>query len=477
MHKPADPVRPTASTPTELVAGEFVIRSPHDGSEVGRVRATTRGDVDEAVRAARHALATDPLETWRRVEILEAAAGEIGRRAEEFAERISREAAKPITAARTEVQRGIATFAAAATAARTITGEAVPVDAVPQGSGRLAFTVRVPIGVVGAITPFNFPLNLVAHKIAPALAAGCPVVLKPAEQTPLTALALRDVLVESCGLPPAYLSVLPGTGAEVGARLAEHPGVDYVSFTGSVPAGRAIQRAAWSKKVALELGNNSPVIVTADADWERAARDVVAGAFGYSGQTCVSVQRVLVHSSIAGEFADLVAQETAKLAVGSPDDAATVVSALVSASAADRVERWVDEAAAAGARVLTERRRVGTTVWPVVLSEVPADQPVWADEVFGPVVALREYTTVDEAIAEANDTRFGLQASIYTQDLPTALNALRRLDFGGVLVNEVPSWRVDLMPYGGVRDSGNTKEGPAYAARDMTEERLLVVRP
>jgi acyl-CoA reductase-like NAD-dependent aldehyde dehydrogenase len=375
------------------------------------------------------------------------------------------------------VRRGIATFAAAATAARTITGETVPVDAVEQGAGRIAFTVRVPIGVVGAITPFNFPLNLVAHKVAPAIAAGCPVVLKPAEQTPLTALALRDVLVESCGLPAAYLAVLPGTGAEVGARLAEHPNVAYVSFTGSVPAGRAIQRAAWSKKVALELGNNSPVIVTADADVERAARDVATGAFGYSGQTCVSVQRVLVHSSIAARFADLVAQEAAKLALGPPDDAATVISALVSSSAADRVERWVDQAVAAGARVLTERRREGDVLWPVVLSDVPADQPVWADEVFGPVVALREFTTVDEAIREANDTRFGLQASLYTRDLPTALKALHRLDFGGVLVNEVPSWRVDLMPYGGVRDSGNTKEGPAYAARDMTEERLLVVRP
>ncbi len=457
--------------------GEFVIRSPYDGAEVGRAPAATRDDVDDAVRAARHGLDTDPLETWRRVEILEAAAAEITRTAEEFAGRISGEAAKPITAARTEVDRAAATFRAAATAARTITGEAVPVDAVAQGAGRLAFTVRVPVGVVGAITPFNFPLNLVAHKIAPAIAAGCPVVLKPAEQTPLTALALRETLVESCGLPPAYLSVLPGTGPEVGGRLVEHPDVSYVSFTGSVTAGRAIQRAAWSKRVALELGNNSPVIVDADADWERAARDVTAGAFGYSGQTCVSVQRVLVHFGIAADFSALVAQEAAKLSVGPPGDAATVVSALVSEAAADRVERQVDEAVAAGARVLTERRREGNTVWPVVLTGVPASQAVWADEVFGPVVALREFTDVDDAIAEANDTRFGLQASIYTRHLPTALNALRRLDFGGVLVNDVPSWRVDLMPYGGVRDSGNTKEGPAYAARDMTEERLMVVRP
>ena len=457
--------------------GELVIRSPYDDTEIGRVTAATADDVDKAVRVARQALTEEPLETWRRVEILEAAAAEIGRRAEEFAGLISREAAKPITAARTEVQRGAATFADAAAVARTLTGETVPVDAVRSGAGRLAFTVRVPIGVVGAITPFNFPLNLVAHKIAPAVAAGCPVVLKPADQTPLTALALREVLVDVCGLPPAYLTVLPGTGPGAGAPLAEHPGVGYVSFTGSVRAGRAIQRAAWDKKVALELGNNSPVIVAADADWERAARDVAAGAFGYSGQTCVSVQRVLVHSSIAGEFAGLLAQETAKLAVGPPDDAATVVSALVSRDAADRVEDWVGRAVDAGARALTERRREGAVVWPTVLDGVPADQPVWADEVFGPVVALREFTTVDQAITEANDTRFGLQASIYTRDLSTALGALGSLDFGGVLVNDVPSWRVDQMPYGGVRDSGNTKEGPAYAARDMTEERLLIVRP
>jgi acyl-CoA reductase-like NAD-dependent aldehyde dehydrogenase len=203
---------------------------------------------------------------------------------------------------------------------------------------------------------------------------------------------------------------------------------------------------------------------------------VVAGAFGYSGQTCVSVQRVLVHADIAAEFADAVVAETAELAVGRPDDAATVVSALISTAAADRVERWVDQAVDAGAKARTERRRDKNVIWPVVLTDVPEDQPVWADEVFGPVVAIREFQTADEAIAAANDTRFGLQASIYTRDLPTALEALGRLDFGGVLVNDVPSWRVDLMPYGGVRDSGNTKEGPAYAARDMTEERLLVMR-
>jgi acyl-CoA reductase-like NAD-dependent aldehyde dehydrogenase len=451
---------------------ETAIRSPYDGTEIGRLRTATEQDVDDAVRAARDAPALEP---WQRVEILETAARTIEENEGAFAERLSREAAKPITAARTEVRRSVATFRAAVAAARTLTGEVVPIGASEQGAGRLAFTVRVPIGVVAAITPFNFPLNLVVHKLAPAIAAGCPVVLKPADQTPLTALALRDVLLAS-GLPPAYLAVVPGDRT-VGAHLASHDGVDYVSFTGSVPAGRAIQQAAWSKKVALELGNNSPVIVTADADWQRAAKDVVAGAFGYSGQTCVSVQRVLVHTDIAGDFADAVAEETAKLAVGSPDDAATVVSALIGPAAADRVERWVDQAVDAGATARTERRRENNVIWPVVLTDVPTDQPVWADEVFGPVVAIREFQTLDEAIADANDTRFGLQASIYTRDLPTALDALGRLDFGGVLVNEVPSWRVDLMPYGGVRDSGNTKEGPLYAARDMTEERLLILRP
>jgi acyl-CoA reductase-like NAD-dependent aldehyde dehydrogenase len=469
MHKEAASVH-AAAGPAD---GEFVIRSPYDGGEIGRAPAATTEDVDDAVRRAKQATT---IERRRRVEILEAAARGIAERQEEFARTVSREAAKPIAAARVEVGRGIATFEAAAVAARTVTGEMVPVDAAANGEGRLVFTKRVPVGVVAAITPFNFPLNLVAHKLAPAIAAGCPVVLKPSEQTPLTSLKLQEVLARS-GLPEEHLHVLVGDGKTVGARLTGHDDVAYVSFTGSVPAGRAIQRAAWNKKVALELGNNSPVIVTADADWRRAARDVVAGAFGYSGQTCVSVQRVLVHRDVAEEFGDAVREQAAKLVVGAPDDEAATVSALINEAAADRVEDWVDQAEKAGATCLTERRREGNVIWPVVLTGVPEDQNVWADEVFGPVVSINTYDTIGEAIAKAGDTRFGLQASVYTRDLATAMTALDELDFGGVLINETPSWRVDLMPYGGVRDSGNTKEGPVYAARDMTEERLLVIRP
>lgn len=469
MHKEAAPVRVGASPKS----GEFVIRSPYDGEEIGRVAEATADDVDTAVRRAKQA---KTLARHRRVEILQAAARGIEGRHEEFAAVLSREAAKPISAARAEVRRGVATFEAAADAARTVTGEMVPVDAAPNGEGRLAFTKRVPVGVVAAITPFNFPLNLVAHKLAPAIAAGCPVVLKPSEQTPLTSLLLQEVLAHA-GLPEDHLHVLVGDGKTVGAPLTCHDDVAYVSFTGSVPAGRAIQRAAWNKRVALELGNNSPVIVTADADWQRAARDVVAGAFGYSGQTCISVQRVLVHRDIAGPFRQAVREQAAALRVGAPDDEATVVSALINEAAADRVEDWVDQAEEAGAACLTERRREGTLIWPVVLTDVPRNQNVWADEVFGPVVSINTFDATDDAIATANDTRFGLHASVYTRDLPTAMAALDGLDFGGVLVNETPTWRVDLMPYGGVRDSGNTKEGPVHAVRDMTEERLLVLRP
>jgi acyl-CoA reductase-like NAD-dependent aldehyde dehydrogenase len=441
------------------------------------VHTATGTDVDRAVRVAREALRSEPFELWRRADILQAASRELGGRSAELATLISREAAKPISAARAEARRGAATFAAAAAAARHFCGEVVPVDAVPGGAGRLAYTMRVPIGIVGAITPFNFPLNLAAHKVAPALVAGCPVVLKPAEQTPLSALLLRDILVEACGLPAGYLHVVPGAGADTGTALVEHPEVPYITFTGSARAGWAIKKRAWRKKVALELGNNSPVIVAADADWQRAARDVVAGGYSYGGQTCVSVQRVMVHESIAKPFADLVAEESGKIAVGDPANPATAVSALVSVAAADRVERWVDAAIAAGAQSFSARRREGNVLWPVVLYDVPIDQPAWADEIFGPVVCLRAFSTLDQAVELANGTRFGLQAAIYTTRIDAALTAARRLVFGGVLVNEVPSWRADPMPYGGCKDSGNTREGPVYAARDMTEERLVVVRP
>jgi len=459
-----------------VVQEEIVVRSPFDGGEVGRVPRCRPGDVDAAVATARRALDEGPLPPWRRAEILEAAARRLSERAEELARTIAREAAKPLKAARVEAARAVSTFTFAAVEARRLTGDMVPIDAAAVGEGRIAFTLRVPIGVVGAISPFNFPLNLVAHKVAPAIAAGCPVVLKPASQTPLTAVALAELLAE-CGLPPGHLTVVTGSGAEVGNALVEHPDVPYITFTGSSEVGWGIRERAPRKKVALELGNSSPLVVAADGDWEAAARAVSVGGFTHAGQSCVSVQRVLVHDDVAEPFCDTLAKLVADLVVGDPLDEATDVSALITPGERDRVVSWIEEAVAGDARVLTGGEVRDGLLAPTVLADVTPDMRVCRDEVFGPVVAVQACPSLDEALRLADDTRYGLQAGIYTAGLEPALRAARRLRFGTVLVNEVPTWRADHMPYGGVRESGNTKEGPAYAVREMTEQRLVVVKP
>ncbi|MGH9263417.1 MAG: aldehyde dehydrogenase family protein [Acidimicrobiales bacterium] len=455
---------------------EIVVRSPYDGSEVGRVPRHGRDDVDKAVAAAARSLRDQPLPPWRRAEILDTAARLLAERLEDFAGTIAREAAKPIKTARVEAKRAASTLTFAAVAARTLTGETVPIDAAEVGEGRLAFTLRVPIGVVGAISPFNFPLNLVAHKVAPAIAAGCPVVLKPASQTPLSALALAALLVD-CGLPPGYLQVVTGGGGEVGNALVEHPDVAYISFTGSSEVGWGIAAKAGGKKVALELGNNSPVIIEADGDWDKAARTIATAGFSHAGQSCVSVQRVYVASGIADDFTATLAKLVDDLVVGDPLDEATDVSALITEDDRERVASWIDEAVAQGATVAAGGGIEQGILRPTVLTGVTPDMRVSRDEVFGPVVAVQAYETLDDALRLADDTRYGLQAGIFTTNLSSALRAARELRFGTVLVNEVPTWRADQMPYGGVRDSGNTKEGPAWAVREMTEERLVVIQP
>jgi acyl-CoA reductase-like NAD-dependent aldehyde dehydrogenase len=334
----------------------------------------------------------------------------------------------------------------------------------------------VPIGVVGAISPFNFPLNLVAHKVAPAIAAGCPVVLKPASQTPLSALRLASLLLDECGLAPGSLNVVTGRGSAVGDPLVDHPDVAMVTFTGSPPVGWGIRERAPRKKVTLELGNNSPVIIEPDGDWEAAAQKIKVAGFSHAGQSCISTQRIYVHEDVADYFvADLVAAvET--LVVGPPLDESTDVSALISADDTERVRSWVDEAVAGGAHVAA-----GGTVGddgvlrPTVLTGVGPDMKVCRDEVFGPVVAVATYRDLSDALRMANDTDYGLQAAIFTRRLDVGLRAARELDYGGVLVNEVPTWRADQQPYGGVRNSGNTREGPHYAVREMTEHRFVVL--
>ena len=458
----------------------IIVRSPYDRRELGRVPAGTEDDLDAAVAeaAARHR--EGPLEQWQRAEILDRVAARLAEpeTAARFARSIADEAAKPMKTARTEVQRAADTFRFAAGAARSMTGEQVPLDAsnAASGSGKLGFVLRTPSGVVAAISPFNFPLNLVAHKIAPAIAAGCPVVLKPASTTPLTALGLAE-LVDDCGLPPGWLNVVTCSG-KVADHLVTHPDVRLITFTGSPGVGWAIAEKAARKHVGLELGNNAPLIIEPDADLETVAAKVSVAGFSHAGQSCISVQRVYVHESVADAFLAALVPKVEALKVGDPLDDDTDVSALITSGDTDRVRQMITAAVDGGASVacggVVDDHGV---LAPTVLTGVTPDMEVCATEVFGPVIGVASYTDFDEALRLASDTRYGLQAGVFTNDLTKALHAARTLDFGGVLVNEVPTWRADQMPYGGVRDSGNTREGPAYAIEEMTERRLVVLQP
>jgi acyl-CoA reductase-like NAD-dependent aldehyde dehydrogenase len=462
---------------TWLEADETIeVRSPYDDRLIGAVAKCTVDHVDAAVSAARLVL-EEPLPAHQRAEVLDRAAHLLGERQEDFARTIADEAAKPLKTARIEAARAIDTFRFAAAEARTLAGDVIPLDASTAGVGKLGFTLRVPVGVIGAITPFNFPLNLVAHKLAPAIAAGCPVVLKPASQTPLSGLALASLLLEECGLPMGWLSVTCGAGSTIGARLVEHPDVAMITFTGSPEVGWDIRAQAPRKKVSLELGNNAPVILEPDGDWRTAASKIKVAGFSHAGQSCISTQRLLVHESIADDFTAALRKEVDSLVVGPPLDEATDVSALISRDETDRVRSWIDDAVAAGARIVSGGT-VGSdgVLVPTVLADVDQDMKVCSAEVFGPVVGIQTYRDLEEALTLANDTRYGLQAAIFTSRIDAALTAARRLDFGGVLVNEVPTWRADQQPYGGVRDSGNAREGPHYAVREMTELRVVVIQ-
>jgi acyl-CoA reductase-like NAD-dependent aldehyde dehydrogenase len=456
---------------------DITVRSPFDGQVVGTVPRSTAADVDQAVKAARAALDAGPLPAWRRAEILDRAAQLVRERQEDLARTIAAEAAKPLKTARVEAQRAVSTFTFAAAEARTLAGDVVPMDASEVSAGKLAFTLRVPIGVIGAISPFNFPLNLVAHKLAPAIAAGAPVVLKPASQTPLSALKLARLLIDDAGLPEEWLHVVVGPGGEIGNAIIEHPDVAMITFTGSPGVGWDIRGKAARKKVSLELGNNAPVIIEPDGDWETAAKKISVAGFSHAGQSCISTQRIYVHADIVDPFTDRLAEHVRALKVGDPMDESTDVSSLISTEDRDRVKEWIDEAVDAGARVAAGGTTHGTLLDPTVLTDVTPEMKVSTEEVFGPLVGIRAYTDFGDALRLANQTKYGLQAAVFTRDLSKALEGARTLDFGGVLVNEVPTFRADQMPYGGIRDSGNTREGPHYAIREMTETRLVVIQP
>jgi acyl-CoA reductase-like NAD-dependent aldehyde dehydrogenase len=461
----------------EVTTGSWIeVRAPYDAELLGRVPACGAAEVDAAVAAARAVHQAGPLPAWKRAEILDTAARLLSERVETFARIIATESAKPIKTARVEAQRAVSTFTFAALAARSLTGEMVPMDASAAGEGKLAFTLRVPIGVVGAISPFNFPLNLVAHKLAPAIAAGCPVVLKPASQTPLSAIALARLLLDECGLPRGHLNVVTGSGSTVGAAIVDHDDIAMITFTGSPEVGWGIRSQAPRKKVGLELGNNAPVVIEPSADFETAAKKIAVAGYSHAGQSCISTQRVYVHASIADRFIDTLAPLVEALRVGDPLDEATDVSALISSGERDRVASWVEEAVSQGAQ-LACGGKIGEdgVLVPTLLTNLKPDMKVSTGEVFGPVVGVATYTDYEEALRLANDSRYGLQAAVFTRELDAALRAARTLDFGGVLVNEVPTFRADQQPYGGLRDSGNTREGPRYAVEEMTEARLVIL--
>jgi len=471
-----------AATATErqlLIGSEWVetgewidVRSPFDGTLVGRVPSAGAEETRRALDAAESAMGA-PLPAHERAAILDRVAGLLSERQDLVARTICAEAGKPLKAARVEAARAVSTFTMAAVETRKLAGDALPMDASPAGEGKLALTLRVPIGIVGAISPFNFPLNLVAHKVAPALAAGCAVVLKPATQTPLSALLLAELELEA-GLPPGWLNVVCGPASEIGDVLVQDERVKLITFTGSVPIGWRIRERAPRKRVNLELGNATPVIVAADADLDDAAMRLAGNAFSFAGQSCISVQRIYVERQVYAAFVERFLPRVEALVVGDPADESTDVGPLIAESERVRILGWIEEARAAGAEILTGGTLDGTLLRPTVIANPPPDAKVACEEIFGPVCIVAPYDTLDEAIGLANGTRFGLQAGVFTRDVKSALRAARELEFGGVTVNEAPTFRADQMPYGGVKDSGNTREGPAYAIREMTEERAVV---
>ena len=449
----------------------YEVRSPYDDALVAVVHRAGPAEVEDAIARASAAFETTrKLPSWQRAEILERISAGIAAAREDFARTIALEAGKPIRTARGEVDRAVFTFKVAAEEAKRIYGEIVPLDWLPGNEGRVAHVRRVPLGPVAGITPFNFPLNLVVHKVAPALAAGNPIVLRPASQTPISSLKLAQVLLEA-GWPEDAIAVVPSTTADA-APLVEDDRIKLLTFTGSPAVGWGLKGRAGMKRITLELGGNAAVVVHSDADAAYAAERIVWGGTAYAGQTCISVQRVYAHESLAGLEADLVSRFEA-LVVGDPLDEATDVGPVIDDGAADRIEAWLAEAVDGGARVLAGGERDGRLVRPTLLTDLDESMKVSCEEVFGPLVGLYRYSDPLEAIDRAGASEFGLQAGLFTNDMRLVERAFDRIDVGGLMVNDVSTFRIDHMPYGGVKRSGAGREGLRYAIEEMTELKLL----
>jgi acyl-CoA reductase-like NAD-dependent aldehyde dehydrogenase len=455
--------------------GEVVeIHAPYDGSVIGQVYQGNRSDAELAIASAVKAFGTTRrLPAFERQRVLRRVSQNIAERKDEFSRTLAQEAGKPIKAARTEVERAIFTFNVAAEESTRIYGEYLPLDWQEYTVGRWGIVRRFPLGPIAGITPFNFPLNLVAHKVAPAIAAGCPLVLKPAPQTPLSSLLLAEA-VQQAGWPDGGLNVIPLSNEDARLLVTDER-IKLISFTGSAPVGWSIKRDAGKKKVVLELGGNAAVIVHNDADLPFAADRCVAGGFSYAGQTCISVQRILVERSVYGKFLDLLLAGVRKLRTGDPLEETTDLGPLIRESDAIRAADWIQEAVRGGARLLCGGQRRGSIVEPTVLTGTRSDMKVNCQEVFAPVVTVEPYDSFDTALRQVNSSAYGLQAGIFSRDAKLLFNAYEELEVGGVIAGDVPSFRIDHMPYGGIKDSGLGREGLRYAIEEMTEPKLLVM--
>ncbi|MGD0481207.1 MAG: aldehyde dehydrogenase family protein [Terracidiphilus sp.] len=461
----------------EWTDGEAMeVRSPWDQGVVGRVTKATRADARQAVHHAVASLRrTRALPRWKRREILEDVAAALIEQKERFAQLIVAEAGKPVRLARIEVDRAVLTFKTAAEEAARQGGESIPLDLTEGNEGRWGLVQRFPIGPVLAITPFNFPLNLVAHKAAPALAAGCPLILKPAPEATFTALALGEVILKA-GWPEEALAVLPLDNADTAWLAEKEDRIKLVSFTGSAKVGWELKAHSGRKRVLLELGGNATLIV--HSDWKElddAAVRTAHSAFNYAGQSCISTQRVLVERSIFQTFLWKVVEVAAKLEIGDPSNEATEVGPLIRASEAERVEAWVKEAVAGGAKLVTGGERKGSMITPAILTATAPGMKLHDEEIFGPVLAIEPYDDFEDALARVNHSKYGLQAGLLTRDSRRILTAYRELEVGALIIGDTPSWRLDPMPFGGVKDSGLGREGVRCAIEEMTEPRMLVM--
>ncbi|MBI4063639.1 MAG: aldehyde dehydrogenase family protein [Elusimicrobia bacterium] len=457
--------------------GQIEVRDKYTGEVIGRVAQASPEDVRAAIGQAEKTF--KDYGQWpahRRAAVLEKASGLLAKNKEEIAGIIAREAGKAWKYAAIEVDRAVETFKFAAEEAKRIHGETVPLDASGAGEGRLGFYIRTPIGVIAAISPFNFPLNLVAHKVAPALAVGNTVVLKPATTTPLTALKLKEILQEA-GLPEGALIVLVGSGSTVGNAMVEDPRPAMVTFTGSPSVGEAITKRAGLKKLIMELGNNGGTIVEPDADWRATASRCVMSAFANSGQVCLSLQRLYVHQEIFKPFTDAFIEATKKLKVGNPVQKDCDVGPMITEEEALRAESWIKEAVSQGAKILTGGKRKGAVLEPTVLIGVTEKMKVMCQEVFAPVVSIVPYSDFDQALKWLGTSDYGLQAGVFTSNISKALKAIQRLNVGGVMINDTSIFRVDHMPYGGNKLSGLGREGVRYAVEEMTNIRMVVIKP